>query len=92
MFYLSLALPGDEKAIFVNLHLTVGLEDVRVLQKKYFFYERGGVIIHKVLFDTERHETANHFNTHTHTSYVTKDLDSNSFSKMYLPVLSHKFF
>lgn len=55
-FYLSLALPGDEKAVLVHLHLTVGLKDVRVLQtgKYIFFYKRGLFIDHRVLFDMGR--------------------------------------
>lgn len=40
--YLSLALPGDEKAILVHFHLTVGLKDVWVLQReRNIFYKRG---------------------------------------------------
>lgn len=32
--YLSLALPGDEKAELVHHHFTVGLKDVRVLRRR----------------------------------------------------------
>lgn len=43
--YLSFTLPGDEKAILVHLHLTVGLKDVRVLQRgiKQFLEEDSSI-------------------------------------------------
>lgn len=83
--YLSLTLPGDEETILVHPHLTVGLKDVRILQRgeKICFIKAGASLIIGFYLTWEDIKQATSL---THTQSLcnqTNRCSSNSFSMMY---------